>query len=281
MAITPQVRVSQVDTVTISEAEVAVESSQVDVLAVAIWPAEFIRSSQVDIMALTEAALDIEVSQADIMVVARGRVQDPYLRAWGFWLDNHWFYVLRLPTGITLVYDLTTEQWHIWGSGTGQSWRPTHGTNWLGSGALMGTYGSNVVCGDDGNGALYFLNPLSPTDDSAIDGAADPQTFLRQITGQVAARDRGYVRCYGVRLMGSIGENDPTLTEVTLYVSDDEGHTYDDMGAVTVDDGDYDARVDWVSGLGSFTAPGRLFRIEDEGALARIDWLDMMDGKDG
>lgn len=279
MALTPQVRSSQVGVQAVTEASTDVRVSQADVMAVAIYPAEAIESSQVSVTALTEASTDLRVSQAGVIVVARGRVADPYLRAWTYWLDNHWFYVLRLPTGWTLVWDDYAKQWYRYSSGTSNTWRPTHGTNWLGSGVLMGTYGSNVVCGDDGNGALYFLNPDSPTDDDAVVGAELQVPFTRQITGQVPIRNRGYVRCFGVRLMGSIGES--SLTEVTLSVSDDEGHTYDDMGTVTVDEGDYDARVDWVGGLGAFTAPGRLFRVEDDGALARIDWLDMIVPEDG
>jgi len=279
MAVTPQVRASQAGVVSVAEGDFDLRVSQAGVIAVAIIPTEFVQVSQAGVMVPTDANLDVRVSQAGVMVVGRGRVQDPVMRAFTFWQDNHWYYVLRLPTGYTLVWDDTAQQWYIWGSGSSTSWRPYHGINWLGSGPLMQAYGSNVLVGDDGNGSVYMLNPDSPTDDSAIVGAADPQPFLRQITGQVATRDRGYVQCYGVRLMGSIGENSPDLTEVTLYVSDDEGHTYDDMGAVTVDEGDVSARVDWVGGLGAFTAPGRLFRIEDDGALQRIDWLEFMDGK--
>tara|TARA_R110000868_G_scaffold405569_3_gene685062 strand:- start:2658 stop:3497 length:840 start_codon:yes stop_codon:yes gene_type:complete len=279
MALTPQVRASQLDVTSVTDATPDIRASQFDVYAVAIGPTEFIEASQVDVTAVTDATPDIRASQLDVMVVGRGRVADPYLRVWVYELDDHWFYVLRLPTGYTLVLDLTTEQWSIYGSGEGTSWRPTHGTNWLGSGSLMGTYGSNVVCGDDGNGALYFLNPLSVTDDSAIDGAADPQTFLRRITGQITVRGNDYHSCYGVELMGSIGES--SETDITLYSSDDIGHTFNSHGTVSVTQSDYTARVEWVSGLGSYTGPGRLFRVDDYGALQRIDYLEMSGDEDG
>ncbi len=275
MAIAPQVLASQVDVEAVGEAAPDILVSQLDVMAVAIWPTEFIEASQLDVVALTTAATDISVSQFDVMVVARGRVQDPIIRAFVYWQDNHWFYVLRLPTGYTLIYDLTTQQWLNYGSGTSRLWRPYHGTNWLGSGSLMQTYGSNVVVGDDGNGSLYMLNPNEPTDDDALYGAEVQRTFTREITGQIATRDHRYLRCYGVELMGSIGDNETGLTDVTLSISDDSGHTYEDYGTVSIDPDDYSARVEWLGGLGSFTAPGRLFKITDDGAFARIDWLQM------
>lgn len=277
MALTPQVRSSQVDVAAATEADADLRAAQVDVMVAAIWPAEFIESSQVDVTALTRATTALRSAQVDVMVVARGRVADPDLRAWVYWQDTHWFYVLRLPTGYTLVYDLMTEQWSIYGSNSTTQWRPFHGTNWLGSGSLMGTYGSNVLCGDDGNGALYMLDPDSPTDDDAILGAELQRTFTRVITGQVTMRGNDYKPCYGVELGGSIGDNEVGLTDVTLTTSDDAGHTYTSHGTVSISPLDYAARVEWNTGLGSFTGPGRLFRITDDGALQRIDWLEMMD----
>jgi len=284
MAITPQIRVSQAGIQAVAEGEVDIRVSQAGTMVVGVVPTEFVQLSQAGVQVVTEADTDIRLSQAGIMVVARGRVQSPYLRVFTFELDGHWFWVCNLPTGYTLVYDVYAQQWYIWGSGDGSTWRPFHGTNWLGCGPLMQTYGSNVVAGDDGNGTLYMLNPSLATDDDALQGSAGPRPFLRQVTGQVTTRSRDYISCYGVRLGGSVGENDASLTEVTLYVSDDDGHTYDDMGTVTVEAGDYVAgiaRVDWDSGLGSYTMPGRLFRIEDYGALQRIDYLEMDGDEDG
>jgi hypothetical protein len=63
---------------------------------------------------------------------------------------------------------------------------------------------------------------------------------------------------------------------LTLYTSDDAGKTYDDHGLVTVEAGNFDAEISWYS-LGQMTAPGRLFKIVDNGAVARIDGLEMND----
>lgn len=274
MALTPQVLDSQVDVGSVALGAPDLRASQLDVIALAIYPTQAIQDSQVDVTALTAAATTLRDSQFDVMVVGRGRVQDPVVRAWPFWLDGHWFYVIRLPTSITLVYDLTTQQWMIYGSENTRLWRAYHGTNWLGSGALMGTYGSNVLCGDDGNGALYLLNPLLATDDDAILGPELPRPFTRTMTGQLTTRNRNMVQNYSVDLMGSIGENDFDLTDITLYTSDDSGHTFVNRGTIEMQTLDYAQRINWTSGLGSFAAPGRLFRIVDNGALQRFDWLD-------
>jgi hypothetical protein len=77
--------------------------------------------------------------------------------------------------------------------------------------------------------------------------------------------------------MGSIGEmTEAALTTVTLYTSDDQGNTYDSQGAVAIPNAGYDTRVEWWS-LGQFSAPGRLFKITDIGALHRIDYLEMIE----
>lgn len=252
-------------------------AAQAGVMAVAIWPAENVNASQAGVVSVTEASTAIRVAQAGVMIVARGRVADPALRAWGFWLDAHWYYVLRLPTGTTLVYDLSTEQWSIWGSGDSSLWRAFHGTNWLGSGALT-NYGSNVLVGDDGNGSLYFLDPLGHADDDAVAGSEIQRPFLREVSGQIITSGTGWTPCFGVRLSGPIGDvDDDTLLTVTLSTSDDRGHSYDDQGAITLTPGDYGARAEWLA-LGSFPPPGRLFKLSDYGAIQRIDGFETIGG---
>jgi hypothetical protein len=134
-----------------------------------------------------------------------------------------------------------------------------------------------VLVGDDGNGSLYFLDPLGSYDDDANFGSDSPRTFLREITGQVITMSFDSVPCFGVQLMGSAGETtDAVNTTVALLTSDDRGHTYDDHDTQDVAIGDYSARVEWWS-LGAFSAPGRLFKVQDYGALQRIDYLNMIE----
>jgi hypothetical protein len=248
--------------------------SQASVSAV-VKPSADVRVSQSFVSAVVKPAPDLRVSQSHVLVVCRGRVSDPQVRAWTFTMDGHDYYVLRLGNASTLVYDTFADEWYNWGSGDADLWRAFVGTNWQGGQIQAANNGSNVLVGDDGNGALYFLDPLGTDDDDALFGSTTPRPFLREITGQVATRSRDSIPCYGVSLIGSIGEN-ATLSGVTLSTSDDQGHTYDQYDTINVDPADYQARIDWDS-LGSFAAPGRLFRVTDYGVLARIDFLEMVD----
>lgn len=241
------------------------------------YPADHATNSQGAVRAFTGSAPDMLMPSGIVRVLIRGRVSRPTIRAWPFSLDGHDFYVLRLGTGPTLVFDTMwahnpAAAWSVWGSGDGDPWRAYTGRNWL-AGRKLALPWSNVVVGDDGTGALYFLSPDDSFDDHPVTGA--PQPFTRQLTGQIVI-SRGYAShpCYGVQLFGSIGSTAGLLT-VNLAISDDGGRTYDDMGGVGIGEGDRYARLDWHS-LGSMTAPGRLFRVSDTGALKRIDGLEMI-----
>lgn len=268
------VQSSQAQILAATSASVDIQSSQALLLAAGIYPAESVETSQLQLMAAVDSSIDLEVSQVSLLVVGAGRVSDPRLCAWTFTLDGHDYYVLRLGTTTTLVYDTHSEQWYTWGSGSSYLWRAFTGTNWLG-GLSAGSAWSNVVVGDDGNGALYFLGPNSITDDHSLTGEADPQPFVREVTGQVVLRGYGRTPCFGVELLASIGDQvDASFTSVNLLVSDDRGHGYVDCGSRSVIADTYDTRLDWRS-LGSMSYPGRLFRIRDEGALKRLDGLEM------
>lgn len=254
-----------------SDGDVSV--SQGFLLAAAIYPAEATSSSQVFITAVTEYDLDVQVSQAFVLVAARGRVVDPSVKGWSFTLDGHDYYVLRLGQSESLVYDTHSEEWYTWGSSNSSIWRAYTGWNWSDNQNAVST----VYVGDDGNGAIYYLDPEKDVDDDALFGVETPRPFIRMITGQLVAKGYKRVPNYGVYVIGSIGV--PGLTGVTLSTSDDRGYTYTDHGTVNVTPDDYTARIDWLS-LGSYSLPGRLFKISDEGALRRIDALET-EGDDG
>ena len=279
MALTPEVRASQAHVSAISGGATAgARISQAFVSAIANFPTAELRASQGMVNAVTGGeTAGVQISQAYIQVVCRGRVEDPAVRAWTFTLDGHDFYVIRLGNIETLVYDFHAEQWYVYGSHETDLWRAYTGINWQGGNVLSQTYGTNVLVGDDGNGALYFLDPDGSYDDDAVEGSTVPREFPREVYGQVALRSFDFIPCFGVQLMGSVGEmSESGLTAVTLSTSDDQGHTYDDQGTVTVPNAGYDTRVEWWS-LGSFAAPGRLFKVRDLGTLHRIDYLEMID----
>ena len=200
---------------------------------------------------------------------------------WAFTLDDHDFLVIQLSSE-TLVYDFFSEKWYTWGSGIeADGWRAVRGQNWNANlGAIMPGLGgagqSNVVCGDEETGALYFLDPGLAEDD-LFDGTPGQQ-FSRVITGQLALRGHSYVSCPAVELTGSGGDAAGSIADstVSLTISDDKGHSYWSAGSLLVDSGVYDVTLAWRS-LGSFTGPGRLFRVTDYGALTRVDGLDIPD----
>lgn len=250
-----------------------VRASQALVLAAGAFPALEVRASQ----ALVNAGLDanggfIRASQAVVLVAAIGRVADPKVRAWTFSLDGHDFYVLRLGTEETLVYDTHSGQWSKWTSAGDGPWWPADGINWLGATSFANSMGSNIVAGDDTYGLLWFLDPRQGYDEGPV--TAEPNYYRRLATGQVVHRRSSAIPCYEVFLTANLG--DPALTgqEVELFVSDDAGHNYLSVGAITIEEDNYDQRVSWI-GLGQITAPGRLFRLEDFGAVERVDSLDM------
>ncbi len=222
----------------------------------------------------TRIAQGIDVTQANVMVVGRGKIDNPKLISWGYTMDGHDMYVLKLGTeGKTLDYDISTDQWAWWSSIDVQRWRASCGMNWPSSGNIPSTYGSNVIVGDDSYGVLWVLDPEKGLDDTLL--SDDEATFPRVATGQMITRDRNFLPVFSVDLTASQGE--PALTDnlVTLEYSDDQGNSY-----VTADEplvvelGNYDQEFMWMS-LGLIRAPGRIFRITDNGSFARIDGLDV------
>jgi hypothetical protein len=234
-------------------------------------------AGQMFVNSLIETGNAMEASQLFTMVVVRGRVDSPVIKAWTFTQDGHDFYVLRLGSSMpTLVYDAYSQQWSVYGTGMGDPWRAYTGRNWQ-SGRKLALPWSDVVVGDDGTGALYFLSPDDDYDDDAVAGDQNLRPFRRELTGQIVVKPvYTSIPCYGVQLFGSIGSGTGTLN-VNLKVSDDRGFTYDDMGDIALDANDYNARANWLS-LGSMVAPGRLFRITDDGAMKRVDAIEMDDG---
>lgn len=256
----------------------SISAPQGRVLAVVNKPAPNIDSTQALVTSVFRQLSDIEATQAVVLAVVRGRISYPHVRAWTFTLDGHDYYVLRLGAIETLVYDTYAQEWYVWGSDAADLWRAYNGCNWQGANAFAGGYGSNIVVGDDTLGVLYFLDPDADADDDPA-GSGNQVVFERIVEGQVALKGYAQVPCFGVELLGSIGDNAADgSTSIELEYSDDRGDNYVSAGTIDVASGSSADRVNWPS-LGSMKAPGRLFRVTDYGALKRIDCLDMADGR--
>ena len=257
---------------------VTISASQDQVLAAGAFPSPFVEASQLQVAAAYSGGVTVQSSQLQVYAAAQGTNTDPSVRAWTFTLDNHNYYVLRLGTQETLVYDDHSQQWYTWSSGDGDTWKAYNGTNWHGGQSWSYIYGSNIIVGDDGNGSLYFLNPDQDTDDSPVVGAASPFPFRREVYGQMPFRGYNRIPCFGVQVQGSIGaQANSSIDSVDLLTSDDRGTTYQDAGAISITPGDTDSRLYWRS-LGAMKAPGRIFKVVDYGALKRIDSMEMLDG---
>lgn len=244
-------------------------------LAVYNVPAANINATYADEHVIySRIAQSMPVTQAMVMVVGKGKIDNPKLISWVYTLDGHDNFVLKLGTdGKTLVFDISTGQWAWWSNQETQRWRASVGMNWRSSGNIPQQYGSNVIVGDDSYGILWVLDPEKGLDDTLL---SDEQvTFPRVATGQMITKGREFLSVFSVDLTASRGQ--PVLTDntATLDYSDDQGNTYVTADpAYVVEAGNYDQQFDWMS-LGLVRAPGRIFRVSDNGSFARIDGLDV------
>lgn len=195
------------------------------------------------------------------------------LRVWGYSLDDHDMYVLRVGTFETFIYDLKTGQWAHWASPDRNNWRAHVGCNWLGMSAatFANGFGSDVVAGDDTTGVLWILDPTAGQDDDPTTG--DPTPFTRVVIGGIPASGRDTIPCGAVELTASLGNPALTGATVTLRTSDDAGHSYVSHGSQTMTAGTFNQVVEWRA-LGQIKAPGRIFELSDNGVM-RLSGLDM------
>lgn len=250
--------------------------SQARVLVGYNVPSPFLRASQAFVETAYQRKAVVNASAARVLVAWSGRIANPTLRAWGFSLDEHDFYVLRLGDDLSLICDLTTGEWSEYTSKDNPFWRANCGINWAGADEFAYSYGSNVLVGDDLFGTLYFLNPLQAYDDHPSPLVEEPQPFERVVTGQVVTRGHATIPCYDVYLTASFGEPLGGYESIELTISDDSGNTFWSAGSITLVDTEFVQEVVWQS-LGQVQAPGRIFRVTDYGAIQRIDGMEFND----
>lgn len=274
MAVTPTINVPQGQVMAAYKSTAtAIRIPAGQVVTVYNVPAKGVTATEAMVMAPVEATpTQIRATQGNVLVVARGRVDNFNSRAWTFTIDDHDFYVLQLGKQGTLVYDLLTQQWMTWDSFNRDipNWRANTGCQWESVPAGFGQ--TDALAGDDTTGMLWFLDNDQQYDGDGRDLTNAVQVpFNRVLTGGLPARGRGNIQCSYVFLSGSDGENLPGST-VTLDVSDDLGKSWSTGGTLVLND-DPMQDITWFS-LGSFGAPGRIFRVTDTG-MVRIDSLDM------
>lgn len=256
------------------------KSLQVAVYAWASEPADELRDSQMPVVAWGAAEessglFHVKSHQVAVYAWVRGYVEQPHVRAWTFTLDGHDFYVLRLSTLWTVCLDLTTGQWSEWFGHSLPYWRAVKGINWLGMGSTTADrlYGTNIVAGDDRAGILWMLDPTEGIDDGITAGSAQVE-YNRSVTGIVPIRMRESIPVGGVYVTASLGAPSVSGAAITLDYSDDGGNSYVTAGSVTITSSDYNQEIAFRS-LGLIRAPGRVFRLTDNGASVRIAGVDM------
>lgn len=277
MALTPEVRAAGLTARAVVQSTTDLRLSAITTRALINFPTESINISDELVRAVAMRTNDIRVSDIFIRTVVKGVVERPRVRAWTFTLDSHDFYIFQ-TINETLVCDLSNGRWYIWGTGSLDRWRVHTGISWQRSLAASTVYGSNIVAGDNILGTLYLLDPEGSADEHPNSSFANIP-FRRVVVGQIALRGRASVPCWGIEIYGSIGEQSSAdYVSVTLYTSDDRGHTFDSQGTQDISVADYSARLDWLS-LGQMQAPGRLVMVEDYGALIRIDGMETPDAE--
>ena len=224
-------------------------------------------------VATSGATMAGRVSDLRARVLIKGRVDNKKVRAWGFHLDAHDFYVLRLGQTQTIVVDLTTGQASVWKSPDSDVLFAHRGINWRGLDAAQaqGGAGSNVVAGSDRSGMLWFLDPDSIEDSHPYFDTES--AFTRVIVGGVTLRGREAVQCNAISIASDPAFTD-ALTSASLRISDDQGRSWKDMGTVDTTGDSQDGVIEWRA-LGQIRAPGRVFELTDTGALKRVNGLDL------
>jgi len=271
---TPEINASQGYIQSVTSTSGDVDVSNAFVLGIFNFPSPEVNVSDGFVQVVNSSSGSVDVAEAFIQVVARGRIENPRLSCWKFKLDAHELYVVRLGENKTLLFDMLTKQWSWWASPLRNTWRPSTGLNWREPGDAAATYGSNVVCGDDTIGVLWILNPNQGYDDVAAANDDTQVPFFRRATAQIISRGRNFIPVFDVFLTGTPGEPAFLGASVSLKYSDDGGMTFVNAGTLTVNPDDFTQEFAWRS-LGRIQAPGRIFQIEDDGAFARIDGLDV------
>lgn len=217
---------------------------------------QFGRSPQLQLLvarAGEEGQVVVRSSQLQLLVAyGTGIPQQSRSDAWPYTLDGHSFYVLPLGPEGDWAYDAVTRQWAQLQTQGFAGLNFCHGVMW----------GQRIFGGDLLYPALYELDPNQPQDEGF-------RPVIHVVTGAVATRSPNLVGCANFRLTASAGAlSDPT-TVVSLEFSDNSGNDFIGPFDISMAAGAADQPLLW-SALGSFGAPGRIFRVTDSGGMLSI-----------
>lgn len=175
--------------------------------------------------------------------------------AWTFVMDGHRFYVLPLGPEGDWAYDTTTQEWCQLQTLGFDGMNFTHGCMW----------GIRVMGGDSLYTYLLEFDPTQPLDEGW-------RQIQRIVTGGIATRGRSAIGVANFTLTASVGDDTSVTQPISLAFSDDNGVTWSQEFDIPLTDQSTQTLI-W-NALGSFSAPGRVFRITDTAGPVRLDGAD-------
>lgn len=175
--------------------------------------------------------------------------------SWTFVMDGHRFYVLPLGEEGDWAYDTTTQEWCQLSSLGFDGLNFTHGVMW----------GIRVMGGDSLYPSLLELDPTQPNDEAW-------REIQRIVTGGIATRGRSVVGVANFNVTASVGDDTSVDQPISLAFSDDNGVSWSPEFDIPLTDKGTQLLI-W-NALGSFSAPGRIFRITDTAGPIRLDGAD-------
>lgn len=199
-----------------------------------------------------------QISQsAVLMAYGSGVPSTASQAAWTFIMDGHRFYVLPLGPEGDWAYDFTTKEWCQLQSQGFPGMNFTHGVMW----------GMRVMGGDALYTFLYEMDPNQPLDEAW-------REVQHMVTGGIPTRTRSVIGVANFTLTASVGDDSSVAQPISLAFSDDNGKTWSKEFDIPLTDMD-GQKVIW-NALGSFSAPGRVFRITDYSGPIRLDGADVV-----
>lgn len=210
--------------------------------------------------AISAGSNNVSTDVSQIVMLSAYGSGEPFTQrqsAWTFTLDGHKFYVLPLGPEGDWAYDDTTNSWCQLKTDGFNGINFTHGVMW----------GLRIMGGDQLYPYLYEMDPNQKLDE-------DWRPITHVVTGGIPLRGRYNVGVANFTVTGSWGTLQESGDAVTLNFSDDNGYTWSNDFTITTT-GSGSQKFIWNS-LGSFTNPGRIFKITDTAGPMRIDGADVV-----
>lgn len=205
-----------------------------------------------------ETNVTTEVSQALFLACYKDTAPgNDRQQAWTFVLDGHRFYVMPLGQFGDWAYDTTTHEWCQLQTQGFDGMDFTKGVMW----------GIRVMGGNSIFPYLMEMDPNQPFDEGW-------RPIERIVTGGIASRARSNVGVANFTLTASVNDDASTDIPISLAFSDDNGATWSPEFEIPLTDKSTQTLI-W-NALGSFSAPGRIFRITDYAGPVRLDGADVV-----